>query len=189
MKCGPIFYLYFCFQKCERSGACAHPMFTANELQKAELYFFVTDLNPSSFIPPSPHGHQQAAGRCPRELAVAAASLVSVEEEKKCVSEEECPSIKSNNAVSRLGGAWEGRLKLVGHWTLEESLEQSLRVPVFPSTRRNSSLFAVFFLLPKGRSLHPADYPLTLPALQNGCVFEFFILKETMYFFFKPFPK
>jgi len=145
-------------------------MLTVTELHDAELYFFVTDLDPSSSIPPSLHG---IAGRCPRELSTAAASLVSAaNEEKQCGAEDEagiCPSTKSSNTVSHVN-AWDGHLKLVGHWTIEEPLEQSLRVPVFPSTRRNASLFSVFFLLPKGRSLHPADYPFSLPALQNGLI-------------------
>ena len=64
--------------------------------------------------------------------------------------------------------------------TGSRNFEQQLRVPVFTSSRRNATLYGLFFLCPGGRPLNPVDYPIELPAVVNGlfvgggrqCTFE-----------------
>lgn len=148
-----------------RGNHCIFPMFSPAELASSDLYFFVTDS------PDAPHFGSLENGVPPYKLAAQAHTLfVAAQAEPSTPST--VAALDDTNATRQLSVqesglrfvTWAPSVDTGGVW------EQSLRVPVLASTRRNTTLYAAFFVVPGGRPLDPAAYPF---AGADGSVREF----------------
>ena len=158
-------YVYNLFNPPRCTSKCTGPLFTATELETADLYVFVSDLDMGRFREESytglpPVDLARAAARVHREYVRGSTSEVAAEGAREVQQVGIGAHIKFATVVRDLAL----RKMPVGsvQW------QQRLRLPVFASTRReNVTLHGLFFLCPQGRPLDPDRYPIEVPTWRD----------------------
>ena len=176
---GTILWKMFVPPNCGH-GQCIKPMFEASELASADLWFFTTEdpligewtfrfNRPPAHIAADAsrvYEHHRAAQkeRVHNEKEVASATLALHPGEVEQEGEGESPDAGEINGSIKFVTVARG-IDLsggLGAW------EDTMRVPIFPSTRGNRTLYGLFFLCPGSRPLAPTEYPVELAAVVNG---------------------
>ena len=183
---------------CRTSEQCVTPLFDQTDLVSTDLYFLVTDdpalgkYRANGDRPPAHIAHaawavveayemnQRRAQKTTNDKVSNA--CVASSDGSECLSAEtvsldasddddddDAGAVMTSEPPESMKLAWHAKgLDLSNSAITSGTFEQQLRVPVFPSSRRNATLYGLFFLCPGGRPLNPASYPLELPAVVNG---------------------